>query len=221
MTNRRSVAIQQDSAEVRRAAAQVITGGGIIAFRTDTFYGLGVDPFKSAALRALRALKGREEGKPILVVISEAAEALRLVNATSLFFETLSARHWPGALTLVARARPELPDELTSGTGTIGVRLPDDEDVRALIRTCGGVLTATSANPAGELPAHTAADVRRYFPSGIELVIDGGAARSAQPSTVVDVGGECPRLLREGVVTRTQLQRTLRTINATLRGLGE
>ena len=209
--------IRPDGAETHASAAQLISKGGIIAFRTDTFYGLGVDPFNKSALRRLRALKGREEGKPILLVVSEPAEAERFIDGKSPLFETLSAKHWPGALTLVARARPRLREELTAGTGTIGVRVPDDREVRALIRACGGALTATSANPAARPPARTAAEVAQYFSEGIDLIVDGGEARTTQPSTVLDVSDDSgARLLREGVVTREELRKTLQTINAIL-----
>ena len=91
----------------------------------------------------------------------------------------------------------------------MGLRLPDDESVRDLVRDCGGALTATSANIAGEPPARTAVDVARYFPTGLDIIIDGGATRSDKPSTVLDLSGETPRLIREGVVSRRELQKTL------------
>lgn len=181
-------------------AARVVAGGGVIAFRTDTFYGLGVDPFNRQALNRIRDLKGREDNKPILVVISDAVEADRFISERSNLFEIASTRHWPGALTLVLKARDDIPDELTAGTGTIGVRLPDDSDVRALVRACGGALTATSANLSGTAPARTAAEVAKYFPDGVDLIVDGGEALSNQPSTVLDVCGDVPRVIREGVL---------------------
>lgn len=152
----------------------------------------------------LKALKGREDGKPILVIISDTFEADRFIAERSSMFAAFSARHWPGALTIVTRARAEVPDELTAGTGTIGVRLPDDVTVRELVRACGGALTATSANPAGAAPARTAHEVAGYFKSGLDLIIDGGATRSDKPSTVLDVSGEKARIIREGVITREQ-----------------
>lgn len=196
-----------DSADAHALASQIIAAGGVIAFRTDTFYGLGVDPLNRHALTKLKALKGREDGKPILVIISDAFEADRFIAERSSLFEAVSARHWPGALTIVTRARPEVPAELTAGTGTIGVRLPDDETVRELVRACGGALTATSANPAGAMPARTAHEVANYFPSGLDLIIDGGEAVSDKPSTVLDVSGEKPSVIREGVITREQLEK--------------
>jgi L-threonylcarbamoyladenylate synthase len=97
-------------------------------------------------------------------------------------------------------ARADVPDELTAGTGTIGVRLPDDANVRDLVRACGGALTATSANHSGAAAARTAAEVVAYFPSGVDLIIDGGASESDLPSTVLDVCGDIPKLIRRGSV---------------------
>jgi len=201
--------IYPDSPEARERAARVTAGGGLVAFRTDTFYGLGADPFNPAALELINALKGRD-GKPILVLAADAFDAGRLIAERTRAFEILAAGHWPGALTLVAAARAGVPGLLTAGTGTVGVRLPDDAEARAVVRACGGLLTATSANPAGRPPARAAAEVAAYFPDGLGLVIDGGATRTELPSTVIDVTGPVPRLIREGVVTRAGLQETLR-----------
>ena len=200
--------IYPDSPETRERAAEVVKGGGLVAFRTDTFYGVGADPFKDAALERINALKGRD-GKPILVLAADAEDAERLISEKTRTFELLAARHWPGALTLVAAVRAEAPELLTAGTGTVGVRLPDDPEARAIVRACGGLLTATSANPAGRPPARTAREVADYFPEGFGLVIDGGEARTELPSTVIDVTGPRPRLIREGVVTRAELEATL------------
>lgn len=200
--------IYPDSPEARERAASVTAAGGLVAFRTDTFYGVGADPFNPAALELINALKGRD-GKPILVLAADAEDAERLIANKSRTFELLAASHWPGALTLVAAARAEVPELLTAGTGTVGVRLPDDAEARAIVRACGGLLTATSANPAGRPPARTAAEVADYFPDGLGLIIDGRTTRTELPSTVVDVTTHGPRLIREGVVTRAELNETL------------
>lgn len=202
--------IYPDSPRARERAANVVKGGGLVAFRTDTFYGVGADPFNPAALELINALKGRD-GKPILVLASDPEDAGRLVAEKTQTFQLLAARHWPGALTLVAAARAEAPELLTAGTGTIGVRLPGDAEARAIVRACGGLLTATSANPAGRPPARTAREVADYFPEGFGLVIDGGPTRTELPSTVIDVTGTRPRLIREGVVTRAELEESLLT----------
>ena len=187
-------------------AAEIIARGGIIAFRTDTFYGLGADPLNAVAVRRIRELKGREDSKPILVLISDLSEVDRFITHQSEVFKKVADRFWPGPLTLVGVARPELPDELTAGTGTIGVRLPDEDSVRALVRACGGALTATSANTSGQPPARTAEDVRNYFPAGIDLIIDGGEVNATQASTVLDLSGARARLVREGAITREDLE---------------
>jgi L-threonylcarbamoyladenylate synthase len=200
--------IIKDDEEGRASAAQVIAAGGVIAFQTDTFYGLGSDPFNRAALQRINELKGRD-GKPILVIISDEHEAERFISSRTENFDRVVARHWPGALTIVVKARPEVPDELTAGSGTVGVRLPDDEAIRAFIRACGGALTATSANLAGEPPARTVEEVARSFPEGLDMIVDGGVARGDKPSTVLDLSGQQVRLIREGAVSRNDLQETL------------
>ena len=201
--------ILRDSQETRERAAALVKAGSVIAFRTDTFYGLGADPFNRDALRQLRALKRRDDGKPILLVISDASEVARFSPRLGKLFDALCARHWPGALTLVVRAHADLPTELTAGTGTIGLRLPADEAVRALVRACGGALTATSANLAGEPPARAAGEVLRSFPTELALIIDGGVTQTEEASTVLDVSGDEARLLREGVVSWRVLEETI------------
>ncbi len=200
--------IVSDSQSARETANAIISAGRIVAFRTDTFYGLGVDPFNPQALAALKRLKGREDAKPILVIISDPDTAERFIANRSELFEQLCEKHWPGPLTIVVRAVAQVPVELTAGTQTIGVRLPDDAQVRAFVRACGGALTATSANLAGDEPARTAAEVQRSFPVGLDLIVDGGTARGGHPSTVLDVSGTELRLIREGAVPKRELDET-------------
>ena len=185
-------------------AAKIVSEGGVIAFRTDTFYGLGVDPFNAAAVAKIRELKGREENKPILLLLSDASEADRFIADRSEAFEEVARKFWPGPLTIVGRAIADLPEEITAGTGTVGVRVPADDDVRELVRVCGGGLTATSANPSGREPARTAQEVIEYFGERIDLVIDGGEVTVTEPSTVLDVTASPPRVVREGAVKLLQ-----------------
>jgi L-threonylcarbamoyladenylate synthase len=196
--------LQTDSTETRVEAARVIASGGIIAFRTDTFYGLGADPLNAPAVNKIKELKGREEGKPILLLISDLDQIARFVADVDTYTE-IAARYWPAPLTLIGTARSGIPDDLTAGTDSIGLRLPDDKNVQALVRACGGALTATSANISGSEPARTAKEVEKYFPSGIDLIIDGGAVNASEPSTVLDISGDKPRLIREGAMKREAL----------------
>jgi L-threonylcarbamoyladenylate synthase len=190
-------------------AAEIISRGGVIAFRTDTFYGLGANPFDETAVRRIKELKGRDDGKPILIVISDLDQVERFMTERSPQFVSLSERFWPGPLTLIGIARPDVPSEITAGTATIGIRLPDDEDVRSLVRACGGALTATSANLAARPPATTAREVFDYFSAGIDLTIDGGEAQTDRPSTVVDVSGRTTKVIREGIISRKQIEAAL------------
>ena len=198
--------MNQDSDErTIRDAAKIIANGGIIAFRTDTFYGLGADPFNRHAVQRIKHLKGREGDKPILVVISDREQVGRFISELSTAFDLLGRKFWPGPLTLIGRAAPEVPEEITAGTKTIGVRLPGYDEVRLFVQACGGALTATSANPSHQAPANTAQEVRNYFGDAVDLIVDGGAATTDQPSTVVNVNGVEPRLVREGAITWPQI----------------
>ena len=204
--------ICSDSESTRAEAARIVSTGGLIAFRTDTFYGLGADPLNPPALQKIRELKVREENKPLLILISDMDQLDRFVGEKSGIFGLIAIGHWPAPLTLIGPSRSELPTELTAGSNTIGVRLPDDEKVRALVRVCGGALTATSANISGSAPARNAAEVEKYFPNGIDLIIDGGEVTATEPSTVLDLSGSEPRLVREGAVSREELAAILRTV---------
>jgi len=189
--------------------AEAIASGGVIAFRTDTFYGLGADPFNRRALQRIKQLKGREAAKPILVVISDIDQIERFIVERSHAFDLLAERFWPGALTLIGPAAPAVAEELTADTETIGIRLPGDDNVRALVRSCGGALTATSANPSGADPARTVEEVESYFGAAVDLIVDGGEAQADLPSTVVDAKGLEPKLIREGAVPWSEIQKAL------------
>lgn len=187
-------------------AAKIIARGGVVAFRTDTFYGLGADPFNRDAVQRIKQLKGREDNKPILIVLSDRLAVTRFIAERTPAFDLLAGRFWPGPLTLIGQAVDELPAEITAGTKTVGVRLPDDDRVRALVRACGGALTATSANPSDEKPARTADEVFSYFGNGIDLIVNDGDAVTDQASTVVDVFDVEPRLIREGMIDWSTIQ---------------
>lgn len=201
--------IISQTAESFSRISGTVARGGVIAFRTDTFYGLGADPLNRDAVRKINELKGREDGKPILIVISDLDQLQRFILNRPAAFDLLAERFWAGPLTLIATAAPGLPEEITAGTKTLGVRLPNDDKVRALVRECGGALTATSANPANQLPARTAKEVHAYFGDLVDLIVDGGSARTDLPSTVVDVSETEPHLLREGVISWADIQTAL------------
>jgi L-threonylcarbamoyladenylate synthase len=200
---------RHDDEETHKLAADIISNGGLIAFRTDTFYGLGADPLNEAAVDRIKTVKGRDEGKPILLLIAELEDLDPLVRSIPQLFARVAEEFWPGPLTIVMPADPELPYGITEGTGTVGIRLPDDPKVRALVGECGGRLTATSANVSGSEPAKSCAEVQAYFSSGIDLIIDAGEVQATKPSTVIDISVTPPRLIREGVIGREQLRTAL------------
>lgn len=185
--------------------SEIIARGGVIAFRTDTFYGLGADPFNRTAVQRITELKGREDGKPILIVISDREQVARFIPTTSASFNHLAERFWPGPLTLIGEAAGSVPPEITAGSNTIGVRFPDDEHVQTLVGVCGGALTATSANPAGRAPGANATMVAEYFFDQLDLIVDDGAAKTDKPSTVVDASRGELELVREGVIRWTEI----------------
>jgi L-threonylcarbamoyladenylate synthase len=199
--------ILEDSEATRAQVAEVIAGGGVIAFRTDTFYGLGADPFNHAAVQRIKQLKASHN--PILIVVSDHEAVDRFITQRSPAFDLLAKTFWPGPLTLIGKATSNVPDEITAATQTVGVRLPDDDRVRALVRVCGGALTATSANPSHQQPGTSAQKVFNYFGTAIDLIVDGGAVTAEQPSTVLDVSGAEPRLVREGATEWSEILATI------------
>jgi len=200
--------ILPDNQANRERAARTIAAGGLIAFRTDTFYGLGADPFNPPAVRQIIDLKGRER-KPILLLISDLEEVDRFIGDQTEQFKLLATSLWPGPLTIVYTASAGLSSDLTAATGTIGVRLPHGDSLRDLIRICGGALTATSANLTGSPAARNAAEVAHYFPSGLDLILDSGETTATSASTVLDVTTGVPRLIREGAISRERLTEIL------------
>jgi L-threonylcarbamoyladenylate synthase len=186
---------------VVREAVDVLRRGGLVAFPTETFYGLGAAALDAAAVRRVFEVKGRPSSMPLLVLVDSAARLRHVAIDVPERARTLMDRHWPGALTLVFRAAPQLPAELTAGTGTVGVRVPNHRVARALVSQLGLPVTAPSANPTGGDPPTTADGVLAYFRDVLDLVLDGGPTPGGAPSTVVDVTVDPPRVLRQGAVT--------------------
>ena len=151
-------------------------------------------------MRRIFDVKGRADAKPLLVLVDSLAMVEGLAAEIPPAARTLMARHWPGALTLVLRARPHVPVEVTAGSGSVGVRLSAHPVARGLVGALGAPITAPSANPSGVTPPTTAAGVLAHFLDRIELLLDGGATPGGQPSTVLDLTVDPPRVLRAGAV---------------------
>ncbi|UCD11087.1 MAG: threonylcarbamoyl-AMP synthase [Nitrospinaceae bacterium] len=196
---------ENDLAIAAAAARLVLDRGGVIAFPTDTFYGLGADPKNEAALARVFSAKGRAANKPLLVLVASPEEALDLAESLPATARKLIDALWPGPLTLVLNAKKNLPDRLTAGTGTIGLRQPGSEFTLALLRALGRPLTATSANPSGHPSPATAA----LCSAGVDLVLDTGPLPGGRESTILDVTVSPPRILREGAVARERIEEAL------------
>jgi L-threonylcarbamoyladenylate synthase len=181
-------------------AAGILRAGGLVAFPTETFYGLGAAAFDPAAARRIFAVKGRPESKPLLLLVDDEAMLSSVVAAVPRGARALMAQHWPGALTLVLPALSTLPCEVTAGTRTIGVRRSAHPVAHGLVHALGAPVTAPSANPADRDPPTTAGEVLAYFDGAIELVLDGGVTPGGPPSTVLDVTVDPPVVLRAGAV---------------------
>ena len=188
--------------------AAVVRAGGVLAMPTDSVYGLGVNPFDETAVRRLCAIKGRDEGKPILVLIADRSQLQGVVGTLPAAAAKLMDRFWPGPLTIVCPAAPALPKALTAGTGTIGVRLAAHPLLVRLLRHVGP-LTGTSANRSGDAPARTAEEVEQLLGGDVDLILDGGPSAVTAPSTVVDVTGQTVRLVREGPIAWMAIQSVL------------
>jgi L-threonylcarbamoyladenylate synthase len=187
------------SGEILEVATASLRGGGLVAFPTETFYGLGVAMGREDALATLYRVKDRSEAKPILVLVSSVAmvEMIAEIPPTAV---DLMARHWPGALTLVLRARPGVSAIITAGTGTVGVRHSAHRVASMLVEHLGMPVTAPSANRSGEPPPTTAGEVLTAFDNRIDMVLDGGATAGGLPSTVLDLTVSPPFVRRRGAV---------------------
>ena len=188
------------SAGALERAAETLRGGGLVAFPTESFYGLGAHALDPRAVARVFAVKGRPESKPLLVLVDSAAMAEALAAEIPPGARELMARHWPGPLTLVLRAAAGVPESLTAGTGALGVRMPGHPVALALVRAARFAVTAPSANPSGAAPPTTAEAVLRYFDGALDLVVDGGPTAGGGGSTIADCTVWPPRLLRAGPV---------------------
>lgn len=196
------------------AAAAALRAGELVAFPTETVYGLGADARQREALRRIYALKGRPSTHPLILHIGELAELSQWVREVPDEVGALAARFWPGPLTLVLARAPGVLDELTGGQDSIAVRMPSHPVARALLAAFGSGIAAPSANRYGHVSPTCAAHVREEFPHGLRI-LEGGACEVGLESTILSfIGGE-PRLLRPGVIGRRALEQALARALAT------
>ncbi|MFZ5994058.1 MAG: L-threonylcarbamoyladenylate synthase [Thermodesulfobacteriota bacterium] len=188
-----------DQAAIQKACA-ILKEGGLVAFPTETFYGLGADALNEQALKRVFALKRRDYAKPLLVIIAEKDQLHSLVSDIPAAAEKLMDRFWPGPLTIIFKAKKGLPSLLTGGTGTVGIRISSYPVAQSLASTFGLPLTATSANLSGGRNPVTAKDVWDQLGDRVNLMLDAGKTKGIKGSTIVDVTVLPPRIVREGDV---------------------
>lgn len=190
-------------------AHRLLLAGGILALPTDTFYALAAHPFKEEALARLFALKERPSEKPLLLLVAAPEMLSQVAREVPEAAARLLARFWPGPLTIILPARPDLPPLLTGGTGTVGVRQPRQPITCRLMATLGFPVTGTSANRSGQAPLLRAAEVAREFGAALDLILDAGPCPGGQPSTIVDASRTPARLVRPGAIPAALLAEVL------------
>jgi L-threonylcarbamoyladenylate synthase len=195
------------SPEAIAHAVEILKAGGVVAFPTDTVYGLGCLVLDIKAIGRLYDIKGREQTKAIAVLIASAEDLPKIAAQPSAEALQLARRFWPGPLTIVVPRNPKLPEAL-SHNATIGVRVPDHAVAQALL-AAAGPMGVTSANLSGQANTLTAEQVLAQLDGRIELLIEGGQTPGDTPSTVVDMTAAAPRMLRAGPITEAQIKEAL------------
>jgi L-threonylcarbamoyladenylate synthase len=191
-------------------AAAVLLAGGVVAMPTDTLYGLAADPFSSAAIARVFAIKGRSTERAMPLVAADVDQVISQIGPLSEVARRLASRYWPGPLTLLVARPPSIPADVAGGRGEIGVRVPAHAVPRELCRACGRLLTATSANLSGQPASNDPDDVARSLAVdgavGVDLLLDAVRTPGGAPSTIVDVTGRDVRLVRPGAIAWDDVQ---------------
>jgi L-threonylcarbamoyladenylate synthase len=185
--------------------AKILKQGGIVVFPTDTVYGLGADAFQPKAVERIYKVKGRPRNLPFPLLIADTSQLTAIAESISEIAWFLARHFWPGGLTLVLPKSSSLPDHLAREPG-IAVRIPDHPVCLALIRCLENPIIGTSANISGRPAVLTADEARQQLGGKVDLIIDGGKCPGGGESTIVDVTGECPVILRQGIITQYKIK---------------
>jgi len=196
------------------AAWEALRSGEVVAFPTDTVYGVGCDLWQPKAIERLYWAKLRPRNMAVPILISGPGHVAQVARELPAPFKLLMERFWPGALTLIVPRRPEVPDLLCDGGPTIAVRMPDHPLALRLIEGMGGSLAVTSANLSGQPPATTAAQALAQLSGRVAVVLDGGECPGGVPSSIIDLVADPPRLLRQGHLSYEALREVLPTLVA-------
>jgi L-threonylcarbamoyladenylate synthase len=188
-----------------KLAIAILRKGGIVAFPTDTVYGLGADPLNAQAVDRIYKVKRRPYNLPLPLLLAEKSDLLKVATVVPEMAWQLAERFLPGGLTLVLRKSPWVPGSVAAGGDTIAVRIPNHPLPIALIRGLGTPIVGTSANLSGKPSPVTAEEVREQLGDEVDLIIDGGRCPGGTESTVLDVSGKVPALIREGAIPKAEL----------------
>lgn len=197
-----------EPAKIRRAVL-IIRRGGLVAFPTDTVYGLGADARNSRAVKKIFVVKGRPRTNPLPILIAKKSDLKKYTLGISRKIKKLTDKFWPGPLTLALKKKKIISDAVTAGKKTVGVRVPKNPVALALIQTLGRPLATTSANIAGKPSPTTSRGVKKYLNNKIELILDGGKTKLGVESTVLDCTTSPPTLLRSGAISKNTLERLI------------
>lgn len=190
-------------------AAAILQRGGVVAFPTETVYGLGADALNSAAVERIFTIKGRPTHHPLIVHLADAAQLQHWARDVPDLAYELAAQFWPGPLTLILKRAARVPDNVTGGQDTLGLRVPDHPVALELLRKFGGGIAAPSANRFGCVSPTTQEHVRAELGNAVDMILDGGPCQVGLESTIVSLVGERPVILRPGGISRAVLEAAL------------
>jgi L-threonylcarbamoyladenylate synthase len=198
---------EKQAKKIFHQAAKIIQKGGVVAFPTETVYALGADAMNENAVKKISRFKKREADKPIAIFLLKPEELSKFVKVITSPADRLIENFWPGPLTLIFKSKPGKLTYLTGKRKTIGIRVSSSNTVQSLLRQTRTPLTATSANLSGLKGSLSAEEVLKDFDGKIELILDGGSSEEVVPSSVVDVSGDVPVLIREGCISFMEIKR--------------
>lgn len=201
-----------DDPDAIRTAGEIIRKGGLVAFPTETVYGLGADALNRDASKKIYEAKGRPSDNPLIVHISNMDDLLKIVSEIPPEAEEVAEKFWPGPLTLILKKSSVVPYETTGGLDTVAVRMPSNETARALIDAGGGFIAAPSANTSGRPSPTTARHVQEDLDGAIDMILDGGPVEIGVESTILDLTVDPPAILRPGAVTQEMLTEVIGSV---------
>jgi len=187
--------------------------GAVIGYPTETVYGLGCNAYNTKAVEKIYKLKGRYYSLPLIVLIDDTSTVHKLTKDIPEVAEVLMNAFWPGPLTIIFKASESVPELLNAGKGTIGLRISSDPVCKHLLERFKKPLVSTSANPTGCKPATSAKELKKYFGSGIDIIIDSGPRNKELTSTILDVSGKDLKVKREGAILRSQIYQVIEKYN--------